>query len=103
PRKKLQINKLTPTDIIIRLTDKTQKQTIKIIKNILIKIKNYFFPTDFIILNIKKHHPHPIILKKLFLTTAKTLIDIKQKKLNKIKKKFPFYILYTSTTTIHSP
>ncbi|XP_057762005.1 uncharacterized protein LOC130982146 [Arachis stenosperma] len=42
--KKLQINELIPTDVIIKLADKTQKQAIGVVENVLVKFGNYFLP-----------------------------------------------------------
>ncbi|XP_015960445.1 uncharacterized protein LOC107484361 [Arachis duranensis] len=36
--KKLQINELTPTDLILQLDDKTQKQAIGVVENVLVKV-----------------------------------------------------------------
>ncbi|XP_057746919.1 uncharacterized protein LOC130966166 [Arachis stenosperma] len=76
--KKLQINKLTPTDVIIKLADKTQKQAIGVVENVLVNVGNYFLPTDFVILEMKENHTHPIILGRPFLATARALIDVER-------------------------
>ncbi|XP_015947309.1 uncharacterized protein LOC107472283 [Arachis duranensis] len=74
--KKLQINELTPTDLIIRLADKTQKQAIRVVENMLVKVGSYYLPTDFVILEMEESHLHPIILGRPFLATARALIDV---------------------------
>ncbi|RYR29961.1 hypothetical protein Ahy_B01g054663 [Arachis hypogaea] len=74
--KRLQINELIPTDIVIRLANKTQKQAIGVVENVLVKVGNYFFPTDFVILEMEESHLHPIILGRPFLATARALIDV---------------------------
>jgi len=76
--KKLQINELTPTDVIIKLADKTQKQAIGVVENVLVKVGNYFLPTDFVILEMEENHIHPIILGRPFLATARALIDVER-------------------------
>ncbi|XP_057719564.1 uncharacterized protein LOC130933990 [Arachis stenosperma] len=76
--KRLQINEIMPTDVVIRLADKTQKQAIGVVENVLLKVGKYFLPTDFIILDIEESHTHPIILGRPFLATARALIDVEK-------------------------
>ncbi|RYQ84416.1 hypothetical protein Ahy_B10g103731 [Arachis hypogaea] len=76
--KRLQINEIIPTDVVIRLTDKTQKQAIGVVENVLVKVGKYFLPADFVILDIEESYTHPIILGRLFLATARALIDMER-------------------------
>ncbi|XP_015944870.1 uncharacterized protein LOC107469996 [Arachis duranensis] len=76
--KKLQINELRSTDVIIQLADKTQKQAEEVVKNGLVKVGNYFLPTDFVVLDIEESYLHPIILGRPFIATARALIDVEQ-------------------------
>ncbi|XP_057747416.1 uncharacterized protein LOC130966617 [Arachis stenosperma] len=76
--KRLQINEIMPTDVVIRLADKTQKQAIGVVENVLLKVGKYFLPTDFVILDMEESHIHPIILGKPFLATARALIDVEK-------------------------
>ncbi|RYR09477.1 hypothetical protein Ahy_B05g077822 [Arachis hypogaea] len=76
--KKLQINELMPTDVVIRLADKTQKQAVGVVENVLVKVGNYFLPTDFVIVEMEESHLHPIILGRPFLATARALIDVER-------------------------
>ncbi|RYQ95307.1 hypothetical protein Ahy_B08g090456 [Arachis hypogaea] len=76
--KKLQINELRSTDVIIQLTDKTQKQAEGIVENVLVKVGNYFLPIDFVFLDMEESYFHPVILGRPFLATGRTLIDVEQ-------------------------
>ncbi|RYR29834.1 hypothetical protein Ahy_B01g054394 [Arachis hypogaea] len=76
--KKLQINEVRATDVIIQLVDKTQKQAEGIVENVLVKVRNYFLPTDFVILTMEESHIYPIILGRPFLATGRALIDVEQ-------------------------
>ncbi|XP_015955447.1 uncharacterized protein LOC107479862 [Arachis duranensis] len=78
---RLQLNEVRSTDVIIQLADKTQKQAKGVVENVLVKVGNYFFPTDFVILDMEESYLHPIILGRPFLATARALIDIEQGKL----------------------
>ncbi|XP_057741318.1 uncharacterized protein LOC130959871 [Arachis stenosperma] len=76
--KKLQINELTPTYVIIQLADKTQRQAMGVIENVLVKVGNYFLPKDFIVLEMEKSHIHPIIMGRPFLATTRALVDVER-------------------------
>ncbi|RYR08868.1 hypothetical protein Ahy_B05g076718 [Arachis hypogaea] len=76
--KRLQINEILPTDVVIRLADKTQKQAIGVVENVLLKVGKYYLPTDFVILDMEESHTHPIILGRPFLATARALIDVER-------------------------
>ncbi|RYR19871.1 hypothetical protein Ahy_B03g064771 [Arachis hypogaea] len=76
--KRLQINEIMLTDVVIRLADKTQKQAVGVVKNVLVKVGKYFLPTDFVILDMEESHTHPIILGRPFLATARALIDVER-------------------------
>ncbi|XP_016206527.1 uncharacterized protein LOC107646899 [Arachis ipaensis] len=76
--KRLKINKLKSTDVIIQLAYKTQKQAEGVVENVLVKVENYFLPNDFVVLEMEEGHPHPIILGRPFLATGRVLIDVEQ-------------------------
>ncbi|RYQ90822.1 hypothetical protein Ahy_B09g096808 isoform B [Arachis hypogaea] len=76
--KRLQINEILPMDVVIRLADKTQKQATGVVENVLLKVGKYFFPTDFVILDMEESHTHPIILGRPFLATARAIIDVER-------------------------
>ncbi|RYR15733.1 hypothetical protein Ahy_B04g072657 [Arachis hypogaea] len=76
--KRLQINEILSTDVVIRLADKTQKQAIGVVENVLLKVRKYYLPTDFVILDMEESHTHPIILGRPFLATARALIDVER-------------------------
>ncbi|RYR25992.1 hypothetical protein Ahy_B02g060072 [Arachis hypogaea] len=76
--KKLQINELRSTDVIIQLADKTQKKSEGVVENVLVKVGNYLHPTDFVVMDLEKSYLYPIILGRPFLATARALIDVEQ-------------------------
>ncbi|XP_016168473.1 uncharacterized protein LOC107611019 [Arachis ipaensis] len=57
---------------------KTQKKAEGVVENVLVKVGNYFLPTDFVILDMEESYLHPIILGRPFLATARALIDVEQ-------------------------
>ncbi|RYR38788.1 hypothetical protein Ahy_A09g043978 [Arachis hypogaea] len=76
--KKLKINELTPTDVIIRLADKTQKQAIGVVENVLVKVGSYYLSTDFVVLEMDENPIYPISRGRPFLATARALIDVER-------------------------
>ena len=46
------------------------------IEDILVKVDDFIFPADFIILDLKVDKNVPLILDKDFLSTSKALIDV---------------------------
>ncbi|XP_015949027.1 uncharacterized protein LOC107473947 [Arachis duranensis] len=48
--KKLKINELKLTYVILQLANKTQKRALGVVENILVKVGKYFLPADFVIL-----------------------------------------------------
>ncbi|XP_016206557.1 uncharacterized protein LOC107646928 [Arachis ipaensis] len=76
--KKLQINELRSTDVIVQLADKTQKKAEGLIENVLVKVGNHFLPTDFVVLDMEESYLHPVILGRPFLAIGKALIDVER-------------------------
>ncbi|XP_016199732.1 uncharacterized protein LOC107640746 [Arachis ipaensis] len=76
--KRLNINELKSTDVIIQFADKTQMQAEGVVENVLVKVENYFHPTNFVVLEMEESHLHPIILGRPFLATSRALIDVEQ-------------------------
>ncbi|XP_016206410.1 uncharacterized protein LOC107646765 [Arachis ipaensis] len=76
--RKLQINELKSTNITLQLADKTQKQALGVVENVLVKVGRYFLLTDFVVLEMKKNSLHPIILGRPFLATTRAPIDVEQ-------------------------
>ncbi|XP_015932839.1 uncharacterized protein LOC107459141 [Arachis duranensis] len=76
--RKLQINELKSTNMSLQLADKAQKQVLGVIENVLVKVGKYFFPTNFVVLEMEESYLHPIILRRPFFATAKALIDVEK-------------------------
>ena len=57
------------------------KYTKGIIKDVLVKVGKFYFPVDFLVMDIGENIDVPIILGRPFLATAGALIDVKNGKL----------------------
>ncbi|XP_057755860.1 uncharacterized protein LOC130975043 [Arachis stenosperma] len=76
--KKLQINELRSTDVILQLADKNQKRAEGVVKNALVKVGKYLLPTDFVLFEMEESYLHPIIMGRAFLAIVRALIDVEQ-------------------------
>ncbi|XP_076951082.1 uncharacterized protein LOC143624250 [Bidens hawaiensis] len=73
---KLELGELTPTHMLLSLTDHSVKYPQGIIENLLVKVDNFVLPVDFVVLNMKADERVPIIVGRPFLRIAKALIDV---------------------------
>ncbi|CAM8978312.1 unnamed protein product [Rhodiola kirilowii] len=73
---KLNLGDLCPTNISIRLADRSCRLPKGILKDVPVKVKNIYIPADFIVLEISEDTDIPIILGRPFLYTARVVIDM---------------------------
>jgi hypothetical protein len=75
----LGLGELKPTSMTLQLADRCVKIPRGIVKDVLIKVDKFYFPVDFIILDIELVQvigiEIPVILGRLFLATANALIN----------------------------
>ncbi|GJW79631.1 pyruvate dehydrogenase (acetyl-transferring) kinase, mitochondrial, partial [Tanacetum coccineum] len=74
------LGKLAPTKLIIELADRTVKRPKGIAENVLVRIDNFFFPVDFIVLDMPEDIKIPLILGRPFLSNAHAKIDVFKRK-----------------------
>ena len=77
------MNKLTPTEISLKLADKSTATPIGICEGVPVVVANVTILTDFVILEMPEDDNMSIILGRPFLNTARAVIDF-----NKIKVTF---------------
>ncbi|GKB85638.1 reverse transcriptase domain-containing protein [Tanacetum coccineum] len=65
-----------PTRMSLELADRFIQYPRGIIENVLIKIDKFIFPIDFVILDMREESRILIILGRLFLATARAMIDV---------------------------
>ncbi|CAN6476727.1 unnamed protein product [Victoria cruziana] len=73
-----QLEWLKPTSMTIQLADRSVKAPRGVLEDILLKIEDFVFPVDFMILDMKgvdADHQTPIILSRPFLATTNTCIN----------------------------
>ena len=67
---------LAPTAMCLQLADQLVSYPTRIAENILVKIRNFFIPVDFIVLDMEVDTKMPLILGRPFLSTANAHIDV---------------------------
>ena len=65
-----------PTTITYQLADRSLTHPRGIIEDVLVKVDKFIFPSDFIVLDMEKDKEVPIILRRPFLATSRTLINV---------------------------
>ncbi|XP_016195517.1 putative uncharacterized protein DDB_G0282133 [Arachis ipaensis] len=76
--KKLMIEEVKPTRISLQLADRSLKIPNGVVENLLIKVENFIFPADFVVLDMDKEGSNSVILGRPFLATARTIIDVEK-------------------------
>ena len=65
----------SPTTITLQMADKSTKQPVGMIEDVLLTIDEHVIPTDFIILEMPEDERLSIILVRPFLSTIGALVD----------------------------
>ncbi|KAL2541769.1 Clathrin heavy chain 1 [Abeliophyllum distichum] len=76
--KRLGLGKVKATSVSLQLTDRSIKYPRGVVEDVLIKVDKFFFPVDFIILDIEDDRNMPVILGRPFLETSRALIDVEK-------------------------
>ena len=75
---KLNHTALEPTSMCLHLADQSVRYPLGIAENILVKIRDFFVPVDFMVLDIHLDSRMPLILGRPFLSTANAHIDVRK-------------------------
>jgi len=74
------------------MVDRSVKQPVGILCDVLVKVETFIFPADFVILDCEVDFEVPIILRRPFLATRQALVDVERGelkfRLNKEEVKF---------------
>ena len=77
--KQLGLGELKPTNITLSLADRSAKILKGIVEDILVKVDNFYYPEDFVVLDTKpmveSTHQVPIILGRPFLAITNAIIN----------------------------
>ncbi|XP_016192419.1 uncharacterized protein LOC107633291 [Arachis ipaensis] len=76
--KKLMIEEVKPIRMSLQLADRYLKIPNGVVENLLVKVGEFIFPADFVILNMDEEGSNSIILGGPFLATARAIIDVEK-------------------------
>ncbi|GJZ69709.1 reverse transcriptase domain-containing protein [Tanacetum coccineum] len=74
--KKLSLPELTPTRITLELADRLITRPKGVAEDFFVKVGNFHFPTDFVVVDFEADPRVPLILRSSFLRTSRALIDV---------------------------
>nr|GEX85765.1 reverse transcriptase domain-containing protein [Tanacetum cinerariifolium] len=74
--KKLRLPTLNDTKMLLELADRTISKPTCVAENVFVKVGKFYFPANFVILDFVADPRVPLILVRLFLSTAHALIDV---------------------------
>ncbi|GKE27707.1 reverse transcriptase domain-containing protein [Tanacetum coccineum] len=74
--KKLSLPDLTPTRMTLELADRSITHPKGLTEDIFVKVGNFHFPTDFVVVDFEADPRVPLILGRSFLRTSRALIDV---------------------------
>ncbi|GJS35068.1 reverse transcriptase domain-containing protein [Tanacetum coccineum] len=74
--KELSLPALTKTRMILELADRTISTPTGIAEDVFVKVRTFFFPVNFVVVDYVADPRVPLILGRPFLRTARALIDV---------------------------
>ncbi|XP_050916630.1 uncharacterized protein LOC127131760 [Lathyrus oleraceus] len=77
--RKLNCGEPKPTKMSLTLADRFVTYPYGVLEDVLVKVDDLLFPTDFIILDIPEDTETPLLLGRPFLATNRTLIDMERR------------------------
>ncbi|XP_070014908.1 uncharacterized protein [Nicotiana sylvestris] len=77
----LRLGALKPTTITLKLADRSLVMLEGIIKDVLVRLRKFILPADFIVLDYEADEEVPIILGRPFLATGGAIINVRAGKL----------------------
>nr|GEX05503.1 reverse transcriptase domain-containing protein [Tanacetum cinerariifolium] len=75
---KLSLPKLKPTQMTLKLEDRSIIRPKGVAEDVFIKVGKFHFPTDFVVVDFEADPRVPLILGRSFLRTGRALIDVEE-------------------------
>ncbi|XP_016165016.1 uncharacterized protein LOC107607595 [Arachis ipaensis] len=76
--KRMRIEEAKPTRIALQLADRTFKFSHRVVEDLLVKVGEFIFPADFVVLDMEEEANTSIILGRPFLATVGAIIDVQK-------------------------
>ncbi|XP_047249940.1 uncharacterized protein LOC124885730 [Capsicum annuum] len=78
---KIGLDTTKTTKMKLLMADRSIKNPIRVLHDVLVKVDRFIYPTDFVILDCERDFEIPIIFGRTFLATEKVLVDIKSEEI----------------------
>ena len=78
---RLSLGELTPTVITLQMADRLMAQPEGVLEDVLVKVGKFIFPVDFVVMKMEKDTQVPLLVRRPFLATGTTLIDVQKDEL----------------------
>ena len=75
---RLSLRELTPTTITLQMADRSMAQLEGVLEDVLVKVRKFIFPVDFVIIKMEEDTQVPLLLGRPFLATGAALIDVQK-------------------------
>jgi len=72
---------IMPTRMTLQLADRSITRPYGVIENVLVRVKHFIFPADFMVMDIYEDNDIPVILGRPFMLIASCIVDMGRKKL----------------------
>lgn len=76
--RRLGIGEISATDLTIAMANNLMQRPEGMARELLVKVGELLFSSDFVVLDIKEDEEVPILLGRLFLATSSVLVDFKK-------------------------
>ena len=75
---RLSLGELTPIAITLQIADRSMAQPEGILEDVLVKVGEFVFPVDFVVMKMEEDTQVPLLLGRPFLATGAALIDVQK-------------------------
>ncbi|XP_028191495.1 uncharacterized protein LOC114377229 [Glycine soja] len=72
---------IMPTKMTLQLADRSITRPYEVVEDVLVRVKHFTFPADFVVMDIEEDSEIPLILGRPFMLTASCVVDMGKKKL----------------------
>ena len=74
--KKIENLKIDPSKMTLQLEDRSITRPYGVVEDVLVKVRHFTFPVDFVIMDIEEDMGIPLILGRPFMLTANCVVDM---------------------------
>ena len=75
---KLDVDNIRPTSITLQMADRSTTTPMGIVEDVLVRVGEFIFPADFVVLDMHDDKKVPLILGRPFLATGGAMIDVQK-------------------------